>query len=149
MKVVSWNMRRATQRRTNAWNYLAELDPDLAFLQEVNSFPDGFTVNYRILHQKPVSKNGRPQMFGTAIIVKGSVVEEKRCSTEWGWVNEELARFEGCFVAARVELSAGPCLQVMSVHSPAWPVDRERLKNIDTTGVQLTQNRDVWGTELL
>lgn len=71
MRVVSWNMRRATRRSTNAWKYLAELNPDLAFLQEVISFPDEFKADYRILFRKAISKNGRPQVFGTAIVVKG------------------------------------------------------------------------------
>lgn len=47
------------------------------------------------------------------------------------WVNEELRRFEGNLVAAKVALDSGERLRVLSAYSPAWPVDRVRLS--DTT----------------
>ena len=42
-----------------------------------------------------------------------------------------------------------PELNIISVYSPAWPVDPVRLKGIDVTPVKLTQNNEVWVTELL
>jgi len=149
MRIVSWNMRRATRKRTGAWDYFAELSPDLGFLQEVNSIPESIEANYEVLYRKAKSKNGRPQQFGTAILAKNAVMEEQCYSTEWAWVNNELDNFSGYFVAALVRFRDGMTVNVMSVHSPAWPVDKQRLQDINVDGIKLTHSADVWGTELL
>ena len=139
MRVVSWNMRRASRQSTEAWHYLFDLKSDLVLLQEVNSFPDEVTADYQILFRKAIGKTGRPQPFGTAILAKGTVLEEIHCSTEWEWVNEELSHFEGCFVTATVELAGGVRFHVMSVHCSAWPIDKHRLKDVDVTEVKLLE----------
>jgi exodeoxyribonuclease-3 len=64
-------------------------------------------------------------------------------------VNAELDRFAGNLVASEVKLEAGPLLKAVSVYSPAWPVARSRLTGIDASNVRLTQNHDVWVTDLL
>jgi exonuclease III len=39
---------------------------------------------------------------------------------------------------------------VISVYSPAWPVDKERLKEIDVSQIKSSStNPDVWGTDVL
>jgi endonuclease/exonuclease/phosphatase family metal-dependent hydrolase len=149
MKVVSWNMRRATDRSTASWEYFQQLNPDLAFLQEVNSFPAEILKSYNYLYKKVLGKTGRTQPFGTAILAKGEVIETLPFTTEWAWVNDEIARLEGSIVAAKVVLSGKKNLMCISVHSPAWPIDRVRLQGIDSTVIKLSQNPDVWGTELL
>lgn len=40
-------------------------------------------------------------------------------------------------------------VNVVSVYSSAWPVDKNRLKGIDVSSVKLKSNPDVWGTEIL
>ena len=32
---------------------------------------------------------------------------------------------------------------------PAWPIDPERLKGVDVKGIKLSNNHDVWVTEIL
>ena len=32
---------------------------------------------------------------------------------------------------------------------PAWPIDPERLKGVDVKGIKLSNNPDVWVTEIL
>jgi hypothetical protein len=38
---------------------------------------------------------------------------------------------------------------VVSVYSPAWPVNKERLKGIDISPVKLQLNPNVWGSEII
>ena len=150
MRVVTWNIRRATRKKIEVWDYLSDLDCDLMFLQEVNSFPDKVKADYGVLYRKAISKAGRSQSFGTAILVKGALPKEIDCSTKWGWVNKELhCYFRGYFITAFVDVPFGARLHVMSVHSPAWPINQHRLKNVDIAEIKLTQNPDVWGTELV
>ena len=40
-----------TCRYLPAWSYFAELEPDLALLQEINLFPRGIEAGYRVIHQ--------------------------------------------------------------------------------------------------
>ena len=149
MRLVSWNMRRATMENASVWEYFSSFDPDLALLQEVNSIPEAVTAGYRTLFRVATGKTGGRQPFGTAILARASELNKLILDTDWAWVNQELRRFQGYFVTAMVELNVGLRLHVMSVHSPAWPIDRDRLKDIDTQGVRLTENPDVWGTELV
>jgi hypothetical protein len=149
MRIVSWNMRHVTRSSDAAWQYLRELAPDLALLQEVNSFPETLQSEYQILYRKVRGKTGRLQSFGTAVVVRGQVTEPIKLSSEWDWVDKELVRFEGSLVATTVNLGLSAELQVMSVHSPTWPVDRSRLSGVDVSQVKLKENPDVWGTELI
>jgi exodeoxyribonuclease-3 len=60
-----------------------------------------------------------------------------------------LQLFAGNLVARHITPDSGPPLRVVSVYSPAWPVDRARLKGLDVSSVKLTLNRDVWVSDLL
>ena len=42
-----------------------------------------------------------------------------------------------------ITLQTGITLNVISAYSPAFRIDPARLEGIDTTGIKLTQNRDV------
>ena len=151
MRVVTWNIRRATRKKIEVWDYLSDLDCDLMLLQEVNSFPDKIKADYDILYRKAISEAGRSQPFGTAVLVKkGAILKEMCCSTKWEWVNKELrCYFKGYFITASIDLPLGAQLHVMSIHSPAWPINKDRLKNVDVAEIKLTQNPKVWGTELI
>jgi len=142
-------MRRATKKSDASWELLLEIDPDIALLQEVNSIPDDVASHYSILQRKATGKTGKPQLFSTAILVRGSIDEEITLSSSWGWVNEELQRFTGNLVAAVISLNSGERFRAMSVYSPAWPIDRERLEGVDVSKVKLKDNPDVWVTELV
>jgi exonuclease III len=147
-RIVAWNCRRASAMSA-AWHYLEELDPDVALLQEVGTLPDQITSAYAVASAIPVTDTGRPQRFQTAVLVKGEIMADVELYPPNDWVARELDFFRGNFVAKQVILPNGLELKVISVYSPAFPVARSRLAGIDTTGIQLTQNRDVWATEIL
>jgi hypothetical protein len=147
-RVVTWNCRRASTG-SSAWDYLLELDPDLALLQEMGGLSPRITDRYACAADVPATPSGRPQPFRTGLLVKGRIAEEIALPAPNDWVARELAFFRGNFVARDVELDNGVRLRALSAYCPAFPVDRARLQGVDTTGVQLTQNPDVWATELL
>ena len=147
MRVITWNCRRAT-RDSAVWDYLLELEPDIAMLQEVGSPSAKVEARYQIIRRKAITKTGNLQRFDTAVLTKGQVVEEVRPRAAQTWVNSELERFHGNIVGCRIRV-ADHIVNVTNAYSPAWPVARERLEGVDTDGVQLTQNRDVWVTDLI
>lgn len=148
MRIVCWNCRRAS-RGSGVWNYLEELHPDIALLQEVTSWPEAVSERYRVLARHARGRSGLPQRFHTLILAKAPALEAVRLQGPKEWVTRELGYFAGNLVAAAVPLATGGRLTVVSVHSPAWPVARTRVAGEDTSGVQLIQNRDVWVADLL
>ena len=149
MKICVWNVHGATQSREDVWNYLLEFDADIVLLQEVGSIPDSVESVYSVLDRKAVRKNGQPQRFSTVVLVKGVIDNPIFFSTAHNWVNKELKRFGGNLVAAEVTLVSGNKFRVLSAYSPAWPIDPERLEGVDVSGIKLSNNPDVWVTELL
>jgi exonuclease III len=149
MRVVSWNIRRAAaQPKQRAWTYLADLEPDVILLQEVGDVPAPFRDQYSVLHQLAIGETGRPQRFGSALLVRQGPLNEVALMAPLTWVNDELNRLGGFVVAGQASV-LGAATVVVSVHSPAWYLDRLRLGLVDVGDVRLTQNADVWGADLV
>lgn len=148
MRVVSWNMRRATTE-SPSWRYLEEMNPDIALLQEVVSIPATMESSYSIVYRHAQGKTGRSQNFGTAILVRGIIHEELVLTSEWKWVTQQLEHFRGNLVAATVSVGSGCVFPVLSVHSPAWPIAPATYKGVDTGPFQLKNSSDLWVTEIL
>ena len=147
-RVITWNCRRASHR-SGLWDYLLELDPDVAILQDFGTIPDRVSQVY--FHAKNAAgptREGAPRFF-TGTLVKGYSVEDIHLPAPTEWVARELEYFKDFFTAKRVQVRCGMNINVVSAYSPAFPIDPTRLDGIDTTGIQLTQSRKVWGTELL
>ena len=146
--VVSWNMRRATSSSVS-WDYLRELDPDIALLQEVSDFPDSVSRDYAIRFLKATGKSGKSQRFGTAILVRGEFIGEFELRSTVDWVEAELRRFSGNLITGRVRLDGVGELLLVSVYNPAWHLSRKTLDGLDTTPVRLKHNPDVWLADIL
>jgi exonuclease III len=147
-RIITWNCRRAAADSA-LWDYFDELDPDVALLQEVMSVPPTVLTRYSCQMERAMGKAGAPQRFFTAILVKGQIDRQVPLVAQGDWVEAELRLFAGNLVARQVRPDYGPPMKVVSVYSPAWPVDRARLRGVDVTSVKLTLNRDVWLTDLL
>ena len=148
MRVVTWNCKNASAT-SRIWDYLLELGPDLAFLQEVGGIPKSIESRYSLIQRRPVRKTGSPQSFTIAILVRGSVGTPIMLQGPAQWVDAELDRFAGNLVGVELQPDCGQQLRAICVYSPAWPVDKERLLNIDVMTVRLLQSRDVWVADLL
>jgi hypothetical protein len=82
------------------------------------------------------------------ILARGNIGLPIPLSSRWDWANRELEHFGGNLVAYRLSVG-GADYRVISVYSPAWPVDPLRLEGIDVEAVKLKLNPKVWVTELL
>jgi hypothetical protein len=147
-RVLSWNCRRATQR-SPAWEYLCELAPNVALLQEVSSIPLSVKKEFDIRYKRPANKTGTPQRFGSAVLVRGTIGREVLLQNPEDWVNAELGRFVGNLLVVEALLDRGPRLNVVGVYSPAWPVERARVAGVDVSSIKLTLNPDVRVADLL
>ena len=148
LRVVTWNVRRA-KSNSSAWRVISQLDPDILLLQEVIGIPDYIKPTYSVYRKKAVFKTGKPQVFSTAILVKGGSINALELKSEFEWVNRELEFFQGNLLSCEVNIAGFSPIKVVAVYSPAWPVDKERLRNIDVSDVKLQQNPNVWCTEIL
>ena len=90
-----------------------------------------------------------PQRFHTVIATMGTFGDEVDLTDPENWVNDELMRYAGNLVACRVNPRNGPSLSLVSVYSPAWPVDRGRLEGVNVGSIRLVQNGDLWVAYLL
>jgi exonuclease III len=149
MRVLSWNCGNATAQRY-LWDYLLELAPDVALLQEVGGIPKAGQSSYACLQKYPTSKTGAPQKSSTAILVRGAIGNEMILHGAAPWIDAELQHFAGNVVGVEILPERGPRLVTVCVYSPAWPVPRARLTGLDVTSVRLThQKRDIWVADLL
>ncbi len=148
-RIVTWNCNGKKVDR-GIRDYLLEMDPDVALLQEVNDIPGNLRSDYACQVYKAVNKDGLPQKFSTALLVKGSISNTLMLPFPEKWIGEELQRFSGNLVALEILPNNGPPIKAISVYNPHLPVDRIRLSGIDLTGVRLTQQKhDIWVTDLL
>ena len=148
MRIITWNMRRATGT-SSAWKCLEDLNPDVALLQEVSSIPPVLYDLFDIKFLKTINKNGKPQKFGNAILVHGKIINELLLTSEYEWVQQELSRFSGNLLSCKVKPVGCPSLNIISVYSPAWPVDTSKYQDIDITTIKLKLNPKLWVTEIL
>ncbi len=148
MKIITWNIRRA-MKSSDVWNIIIDINPDIALLQEIGDIPDNIKKIFSVKFKKAVNKNGKEQKFGTAILVKGEIVDNLKLSSKYDWVNRELEYFSGNIISCIVKLKSGLKLNLISVYSPAWPVDYSRIKDEDISKVKLKNNPKVWMTEVL
>lgn len=148
MRIITWNLRRATKSSTS-WKILLDLDPDVALLQDVSSIPDEIRKQFDIKFRNAITKTRNQQKFGTAVFVKGKITSDLPLASEHDWVNQELERFKGNFISCVVQPTGYPILNIVSVYSPAWPIDTSAYQNIDIEKIKLKQNPKLWATEIL
>ena len=148
LRVLTWNCHRASATHP-LWTYFAELAPDIALLQEVTGMPPALLESYQIRTATPVTRVGRSQRFHSAILAREQIKERVELKSDLAWVDRELQRFSANLLAYRIALGGSSDAVAVCVHSPAWPLDRARLRGEDLGLVKLTQNVDVWVTDLL
>ena len=147
MKIITWNMRRATGKSV-AWDYLKELNPDIALLQEVNGIPESITAEYSVHCLPATTKTGNRQRFSSVILSKYPFVGDLELSSTIAWVNDAREFFRGNIIAKVIEVN-GQLLNVVNTYSPAWIVPATFTDGVDVTGIKLNQNPHVWATEIL
>lgn len=148
MRVITWNCNKATASR-KSWDYLLELRPDVALLQEVASVPDSVEKAYKVYGHAATRQDGAKQKFMTTILSKATIKATQRIESRVPWVKRELDWFSGNFISCDVIAGDSTTIRLVSVYSPAWPVAKSRIANDDVVDVKLKLNRDVWAADLL
>ena len=148
-RAVTWNCRGGALERAPAlWDYLVELFPDIAVLQEVSRLPESVRNSFAVRGARTPGPSGRPQSFQSVLLVRGTIGEPVRLRTDLNWVNLELEYFAANLMAYKVQVGSRE-LNVMGAYSPAWPLSRERLAGEDLSGVKLEHSPDVWVVDLV
>jgi endonuclease/exonuclease/phosphatase family metal-dependent hydrolase len=148
MKVISWNVRRAGEASA-VWEYLLEVDPAIALLQEVKCLPTMVQDRFNVLTRPAVKETGSSQSFNTAIITKFPIDGEITLQSDREWVTNQADFFRGNLVGAELVGPDQKRFHVVSVHTPAWPVAKEKWSRVDVSGLKLAANPDIWCTEIL
>jgi len=148
MKVINWNLNNA-KAESSTMDYLNALDGDILLLQEVAKIPDYFMSKYDCRFLRCTRKNGDPQRFGCAILVKGEIEAAINLKTNYKWANRELEFLKGNLAAYQVRLQNGLLVNIINVHSPAWSIPWGRLSKQEAQSLKLKNNPDVYGTEIL
>ena len=118
-RVVAWNVHGAkADPDRGVWKYLLELDPDVAFLQEVGGIPQHVRARF-VCHEQRAMTNSSPQRFSTALLVKGPMGQVVPLPAPADWVARELKHFAGNLVARELLPDNGPALKAVCVGSPA------------------------------
>jgi endonuclease/exonuclease/phosphatase family metal-dependent hydrolase len=147
-RVVSWNLHYG-KVSSFAWDYLLELHPDIALLQEAGVFPEKISSRFSKTASVPIKKDGMPQHFKTAILVKGHVGEPIFLSAPTKWMAKELKRFEGNLVSRMVVSDNGTTINAISVYNPAWGIERARVSKYDLSEITLPTTRGIWLADIL
>jgi len=147
MRVITWNCRRSTKEK-DIWKHLQELSPDIMLLQEVSSFPNWIENNYIYKYEKSSMKNSTKQKFGNLLAHNGENIQEIELPTDLAWVNKEIKKFKGNLLSYNIKLDSNS-LNLISVYSPAWPLNSNLLNQDQISSVKLTQNRELWLADLL
>lgn len=147
-RVVTWNLHYANFSSL-AWDYLLEINPDISFLQEVGMLPEKVSSRFSQYMLSAIKKDGTPQRFKTAILVKGCIEESLFLATPEDWITNELKRFKGNVVDRLVLPENGPIIKAISVHCPDWVIKRDRISMYDLTGIILPTASDIWLADLL
>lgn len=148
LRVVSWNVQSAKKEKDLVWDKVLSLNADLLLLQDVISFPQKILEIYEVKQRKATKKNGSDQNFQTSILVKHEICSEIKLFSKHDWVNKELDFFKGNLIAYKIRFEK-IYINVISVYSPAWKINRDRLEGIDISEVKLENNSDLWCTEIL
>ena len=146
INILTWNMRRSSPA-SQSWDIIRKVSPDVCLLQEVGGIPNDILGEYKSLQQKAINKNGAPQKFSTVILSKVPI-QQFRLKSTIEWVSKQLDFFSGNFLCGSINID-GNKINLISVYSPAWIVDTEKIPQEDLKGIKLELSKSLWPTEIL
>ena len=149
MKILAWNVCRAGPRRPALWELIERENADIVLLQEVTRIPARILDIYQAHLLSPKFFEGECAKFSTAVLARGPIDATPFLESGPPWVNRINSRCRGWIVDCRTSTEAGERLRVVSVHLPAFPIPKARWANVDASGIRLTNNPDLWFTEIL
>ena len=148
MKILTWNVRKASASSEALWDIVRLADPDIALLQELTSVPNWIKDQFHTSIVAPKYFSGKLAPFSNAVLAKWPIQPESSLSSSLGWVNS-IHQQTGWLLECQVEQSPTQMFRVICVHSPAFPIPKEKYKDYDVTSIKLPTNPDLWFTEIL
>ena len=149
MKVLTWNINRASESRRELWQMVQREDADIVLLQEVGRIPGWIRNQYQCHVISPRFFEGHNAPFSSAVLSKGLVDATPYLESELDWVNKIHSERHGWIVGCEITLACGDRFRVVAVHLPAFPIPREQWTDVDVSTVKLTNNPQLWFTEIL
>lgn len=151
MKVLTWNVNRASLSRSGVWGRLEQEDADIVLLQEVTRIPDSIRQQYggNFHAVRPRYFGGHDAPIQTVILSKWSLNAEPFLTSNLDWINKIHAERYGWILGCQIVDDAGVGFQVVSVHMPAFHVPRQHLEDVDVSAIKLKNNPRLWFTEIL
>lgn len=149
MKVLTWNVNRAGVSRRETWEMLRREDADIVLLQEVTALPRWIRWRYQCHWVTPRYFDGSHTRFSSAILSKGAIDATPYLASGLKWVDDIYQERYGWIIGCESTLEAGERFRVVGVHSPALRVPRDHYDDCDAVGVKLTNNPDLWFTDIL
>lgn len=148
-RIVSWNCRSASLH-SPAWDYLLELNPDIAILQDFRRIPERVLETYSTASDMTSAlEEGRAPRYFAEIFAKGDVSRRLELPASEEWIRRELWEYRDFLTARHITLRNGESFTAMSVYSPAFTIDTPRLEGVDTSSIRLPQHSKLFVTELL
>lgn len=154
MKVLTWNVNRASLSRSGVWKHLEEEDADIVLLQEVTRIPNSILRRYggNVHSAYPKFFDDREARFQTVVLTKWAINKTPFLTSEFEWINRIHLERYGWILGCEVVDDEGVRFRVVSVHAPAFHVPWKALDRVDVSAVKLVKlknNPKLWFTEIL
>ena len=151
MKVLTWNVNKASTSRSRVWKRLENENADIVLLQEVTRIPDKVLAQYggNCHAVFPRFFDGRDARFQTVVLTKWAINKRPFLNSDLEWVDRIHRERYGWILGCEVIDDAGVRYRVVSVHAPAFHVPKKCLDGIDVSTVKLKNNPKLWFTEIL
>ena len=149
MKVLTWNVNRASESRPELWQMVQREDADIVLLQEVTGIPGWIRNQYQCHVISPRYFDGYKARFSSAVLSKGLINATPYLESELEWVNKIYSERYGWIVGCEITLVRGERFRVVTVHSPSFYIPRDQWTDMDASEIKLTNNPELWFTEIL
>ena len=149
MKVITWNVNKASLSRDRVWEMLEQEDADIVLLQEVTRVPDAILRCYNCHARFPRFFGGHNARFQTAVLSKWRMNTAPFLVSELDGINDIHNRRYGWIHECSVYDDESKRYQVVSVHSPAFSVPLAETNYADFRAIKLKNNPELWFTEIL
>ncbi len=148
MKVLTWNVNKASMSRSGVWKHLEQEDADIVLLQEATRVPDSILAHYHHnIHSKfPRFFAEHSAGFQTVVLSKWAMSKKPFLTSELDWVNRIHADRYGWILGCEIVDDVGTRFHVVSVHMPAFHVPWESLVGAEVSTIKL-KNRKLWFTD--
>lgn len=93
--------------------------------------------------------DGRNAPFSSTVLSKVAIEATPYLVSGLKWVDDIYREGYGWIIGCESTLESGERFRIVAVHSPAFPVQRDHWAGKDVASIKLTNNPDLWFTDIL